>query len=179
MKRFLLLLLISVYAQAQTSYKQIDIDAASGNDYETLLTNTEASNGDANIQIYLQRNGFIDDSDFNNKNRKTLYIPNTSVLSRYKKRTLTGVEQQSYVWVKLYLKKVSQYNQPMTTKVEIYGDPIAVIQFYCNFWSRQLNFGDVKPGEIVSTRFLSDVATLSYPDASTAKITVVTAKDRT
>jgi len=178
MKKLLLLLLLSVATQAQTSYKEVDIQAVAGNDYETLLTNTEATNGDASIQIYLKHNGYIDDGEYNMKNHKTLNIPNVSNLSRYKKQTLTGIEKQSYVWVKLNFKKVPQYSQPMTTKVEIYGDRIAVIQFYCNFWSRQLNFNDVKPGEVVSTRFLSDVATLSFPDANTAKITVVTAKDR-
>lgn len=178
MKKILLLLLLSFGLQAQTSYKEVDISAAAGNDYETLLTNTEAAYGDANIQIYLQHNGYIHDGEYNMKNRKILNVTNVSSLSRYKKQTLTGVEKPSYVWVKLHFKKVPQYSMPMSTKVEIYGDKMAVIQFYCNFWSRELNFNDVKPGEVVSTRFLTDVATLSYPDSSNAKITVVTAKDR-
>jgi hypothetical protein len=178
MKKILLLLLFSFAAHAQTTMKEVDIDAAAGNDYETLLTNREAMYGDANIQFYLQHNGYIYDEVYNTKNRNSLGKENVYSLARYKKNTLTGVEKQSYVWVKLFFKKVPQYSQPMTTKVEIYGDKIAIIQFYCNFWSRQLNFNDVKPGEVVSTRFLTDVATLSYPDANAAKIMVVTAKDR-
>ncbi len=177
MKKIILLFLFSIATQAQTTLKQVDIDAAAGNDYETLLTNNEAMYGDMNVQLYLLHNDFMYDEVYNRKNSKDWHITNF-VLSRFKKKTLTGVEKQSYVWVKTSLKKIPQYLLPMATKVEIYGDKIAVIQFYCNFWSRQLNFNDVKPGEIVSTRFLTDVATLSYPDANTAKITVVTAKDR-
>ena len=178
MNKLLLILLFSFATQAQTTMKEVDIDAAAGNRYETLLTNREAMYGDANIQDYLQHNGFIDDEVYNNKNHKTLNIPNVSNLSRYKKQTLIGFEKQSFIWVKLYFKKVPEYSLPMVSKVEIYGDKLAIIQFYCNFWSRSLNFNDVKPGEIVATRFLTDVATLSYPDATTAKITVVTTKNR-
>lgn len=178
MKRLLLLLLFSISVQAQTSFKQVDIDAASGNDYETLLTNTEITNTSWGVQYYLQHNQYPYDEIYNYKNHKTLMKENVYYLERFKKNTLTGEEKQSYIWVKTYIKKVPQYTVPMTTKVEIYGDKISVIQFYCNFWSRQLNFNDVKPGEVVSTRFLTDVATLSYPDSNTAKITIVTAKDR-
>lgn len=176
MKKLLLLLLFSIATQAQTNYKDVDIQAAAGNQYETLLTNVELGFGD--FQLYLQRNEYPYDEIYNYKNRNTLGKENVYDLSRYKKNTLTGVEKPSYIWVKTYFKKVPQYTLPMITKVEVYGDKLAVIKLFCNFWSRSLNFNDVKPGEIVSTRFLTDVATLSYPDATTAKITVVTAKDR-
>jgi hypothetical protein len=179
MKKLLLLAFIfAASVQAQTSFKEVDIDAAAGNKYETLLTNVEFITGDMNIQSYLQKNGWVDDFDFNYKNRNTLSKQNQFLTARYKKQALIGKEKQSYIWVKILLKKVPNYDLPMATKVEVYGDKIGVINFYCNFWSRELNFNDVKPGEIVSTRFLTDVATLSYPDATTAKITVVTAKDR-
>lgn len=178
MNKLLLILLFSFATQAQTTMKEVDIDAAAGNRYETLLTNVELGTGDINIQDYLQHNEYPYDDIYNYKNRNTLGVKNVYDLSRYKKNTLIGKEKQSYIWVKLYFKKVPEYSLPMVSKVEIYGDKLAIIQFYCNFWSRSLNFNDVKPGEIVATRFLSDVATLSYPDATTAKITVVTTKNR-
>lgn len=177
MNKLLLILLFSFATQAQTTIKQVDIDAAAGNRYETLLTNVSLGTGDINIQDYLQHNEYPYDDIYNHKNKKDWHDTNFD-LSRYKKNTLMGKEKQSYIWVKLYFKKVPEYSLPMVSKVEIYGDKLAIIQFYCNFWSRSLNFNDVKPGEIVSTRFLTDVATLSYPDATTAKITVVTSKNR-
>lgn len=171
-----LFLLIFTGATAQTSYTNDDIQASANNQYETLLTNVELGSGDVNIQSFLQKNDFIFDSDYNQKNRLKLSKQNEFTTARYKSQTVTGEGKQTYIFVKLYMKKAQAL--PLITKVELYGDIPGIINFYCNFWSRELNFNDVKIGEVVSTRFLSDVATLSFPDASTAKITIVTAKDR-
>lgn len=105
-------------------------------------------------------------------------VKNVYALGRFEKQSLIGDEKQGYVYVKYYFKKIQQYTLPLTTKIEIYGDVNTVIKFYVNYWSRQLNFDDVKVGEVVSTRFLTDVATLSFPSSNTAKITVVSSKDR-
>ncbi|WP_348814083.1 hypothetical protein [Flavobacterium maritimum] len=173
MKKILAFLMISFAVQAQTSFKQVDIDAASGNNYETLLTNVEYGYNDGTIQACLQKIGMIHSNrKFWKQNEAGIFI------GRYEKQTLTGVEKQAYVYVKFDGKKIPQYSLPLTTKVEITGDVYSIIKFYINYWSRDLNFNDVKIGEVVSTRFLTDVATLSFPDANTAKITVVTAKDR-
>ncbi|MDP3679759.1 MAG: hypothetical protein Q8R22_02865 [Flavobacterium sp.] len=173
MKKILVLLLLSFGLQAQTSYKEVDIDAASGNNYETLLTNVEYGYNDGTIQACLQKTGMIrSDRKFWKQNGGGIFT------GRYEKQTVTGVEKQGYIYVKFDGKKIPQYSLPLTTKVEIYGDVQSIIKFYINYWSTDLNFNDVKVGEVVSTRFLSDVATLSFPDGNTAKITVVTAKDR-
>lgn len=174
MKKLLLLvfLIIGLGTQAQTKYKEADIDAMSGNPYETLLTNVEYGFNDGCIQRYLQKIRMHLSRDEHAKLDKNNYQ------FRYDKSSIIGEEKPGYIYVKYYLKDIPQYSDPMTTQVEIWGDVEKVIEFYVGFWSRSLNFNDVKKGEIVSTRFLSDVATLSFPDSNTAKITVVTAKDR-
>lgn len=172
MKKLLLLLLFSLATQAQTTMKEVDIDAAAGNQYETLLTNVEYGLNHTDIE------NFLNDIGYSKSSSKLTKRTDNSVSYRFEKQIVSGVEKQSYIYIKLASKKVPQYSLPMITKVEITGNVNSIIEFYCKYWSRQLNFNDVKPGEIVSTRFLTDVATLSYPDANTAKITVVTAKDR-
>lgn len=167
----IVLLLIGGWATAQTTFKEADIDAASGNAYETLLTNVEFGFNDDCISSYLQKIKMM-------WNEKYIEDKKDYYLSRYEKTSIIGKEKQGYVYVKHYLKTVPEYEFPMTTKVEIWGDWDKVVEFYVGFWSRKLSFTDVKQGEVVSTRFLTDVATLSFPDSNTAKITVVTAKDR-
>lgn len=173
MKKLLLLLLVITTAiQAQTTFSNEDIAASAGNRYETLLTNTEALYGDGTIQSYLQKIGMrysgYEYADYK-ENEYNFY--------RFEKSTLIGNENQTYVYIKIHLKPVKEYEYPMATKVEIWGDWRKVVEFYCGYWSRSLNFDEVKPGEVVSTRFLTDIATLTFPDAETAKITVVTARD--
>lgn len=172
MKKTLLLLLFGIMGMAQTTYKEVDIDAASGNAYETLLTNVEFGYNNMTVSSYLQKINMIYSNDkFHN------YTQDHDT-QRFEKQSISGQEKQGYVYIRFYKKKVSQYEMPMTTKVEIWGDWQKVVEFYCGYWSRELNFADVKPSEVVSTRFLSDVATLTFPDSNTAKITVITAKDR-
>ncbi|RWX03377.1 hypothetical protein [Flavobacterium cerinum] len=168
----LIILLLCFNAFGQTTYEDVDIDAAAGNQYETLLTNVEYGNNDSAIQAYLQKIGMADCGAKFSKDTPTEWQ------YKFQKKIVSGVEQQGYVNVKFTKKKIAKYDLPMTTKVEITGDPQKVIQFFCGFWSTSLNFADVKFGEVVSSRFLSDVATLTFPDSKTAKITVVTAKDR-
>ncbi|MDI5894383.1 hypothetical protein [Flavobacterium algoritolerans] len=172
MKKILVLLLFSFGLQAQTSYKDVDISAAAGNDYETLLTNVEYGLNHTDME------NFFNDIGYSSSGFKFSKRTENSVSYRFEKQIISGKEKQSFVYVKLASKKIPQYTLPMITKVEIYGDVQSIIKFYINYWSTDLNFNDVKVGEVVSTRFLSDVATLSFPDANTAKITVVTAKDR-
>lgn len=169
MKKVFFILLITLQATAQTSFSTNDIAAAAGNDFETLLTNVEYGYNDATIQDCLQKMDFIKSDPKVNK------VGNVgNFTARYEKQNAKDV----FVYVKFVGKKIAQYNLPLTTQVEIYGDTNSIINFYINYWSRQLNFDDVKKGEAVSTRFLTDVATLSFIDSNTAKITVVSAKLR-
>lgn len=172
MKTLCFFLLGTLAAMAQTSFTNADIDAASGNRYETLLTNVELGYNDLTISAYLQKIGMTYSAD------KYHSYTDAADTQRFQKQIISGKEQQGYVYVKHYKKKIAQYKHPMTTKVEIWGDPQKVIEFFCGYWSTSLNFADVNPGEVVSCRFLTDVATLTFPDAKTAKITVVSAKDR-
>lgn len=158
---------------AQTSIHPNDIKAASGNDFETLLTNVEYGLNVGSIEECFKNMDMIHSNYSFSKSVKNVYA-----LGRFEKQVLTGNEKQGYVYVKYYFKKVPQYTLPLTDKIEIFGDVNSVIKFYVSYWSRQLNFNDVKVGEVVSTRFLTDVATLSFPASNTAKITVVSSKDR-
>lgn len=158
---------------AQTNINQDDIRAVSGNDFETLLTNVEYGLNVGSIEECMNKMDMIHSNYSFSKSVKNVYA-----LGRFEKQSLIGDEKQGYVYVKYYLKKTPQYTLPLTTKIEIYGDSNTVIKFYVNYWSRQLNFNDVKMGEVVSTRFLTDVATLSFPTSNTAKITIVSSKDR-
>lgn len=167
MKQIILFLLFSLQLQAQTNYKEVDISAMAGTEYETLLTNVVYNEYDDyrisklledlgyNTTTYLKpiKKGFDFTIKYDKENNN-----NESVYAHYLVKNINGT--------------------PITTKVEIYGDVRTIIRFYINFWSTDLNFEDVKVGEVVSCKFLSDVATLSFPDTKTAKITVVSAKDR-
>lgn len=175
MKRivYILILILSLTGYAQTSLSQNDINAAAGNRFETLLTDVEVENSMISIGVYLQIKGGMTDSGV--KHHK---IDESSYLRRYEKKIIQGKEKQGYVYIKEYHENVEGYETPITHKVEIWGDPIKVIEFYCGFWSRALDFEDVDRNEVATTRFLTDVATLSFPDSNTAKITVVPAKSR-
>lgn len=173
MKKILLLLLVSFSAvHAQTTFADADIDAAAGNKHETLLTNVELGYNDGAIQDFLQLG-----LNFIHSDRKYNINNGRYVQYRFEKNILTNKQETIYIYYRLYKKQIPQYNLPLTTKVEIWGDYINVIKFFIGFWSRQLDFENIKPGTVVNTRFLTDIATLSIPDGSTAKITVVTAKD--
>lgn len=168
MKKILLFLIFSLQLQAQTSYKNEDIVAMAGNKYEYLLTNVEYAYNDACIQALLGDMEFIQSDEL--KSVKNIL----DFTTKYKSQRNKDIN----LYVRFIGKKVTGLNRPLTTKIEIYGDVTSVIKFYLNFWTSQLDFNDVKIGEVVSTRFLSDVATLTFPDRKTAKITVVTTKDR-
>lgn len=169
MKKLLLLLLLTSCAFAQTTYKDADIQAMAGNEYETLLTNIVN-------ELYSENNyhvsKLLQDLGYNTTTYLKPVKENFDYTVKYDKEK----NNKESVYVRYYTKLVSKKN--IVTKVEIYGDVKTVIRFYLNFWTTQLNFEDIKIGEVVSNKFLTDVATLSFPDNKTAKITVVTAKDR-
>lgn len=169
MKKILLFLIFSIQLQAQTTYKDEDIAAMSGNEYETLLTNiVNVPYSENNYHV----SNLLKDLGYNTVTYLKPVKQNYDYTIKFDKE---GNNQES-VYVHYLAKSIN--NNSITTKVEIYGDVKTVIRFYINFWNSQLNFNDVKIGEVVTTRFLSDVATLTFPDNKTAKITVVTAKDR-
>lgn len=172
-KTFLFFILFISSINAQTSIHKDDIRAVSGNDFETLLTNVEYGLNVGSIEECFNKMDMIHSDFAFSKSVKNVYA-----LGRFEKQILLGNEKQSYVYVKYYFKKIPQYTLPLTTKIEIYGDAQSVIKFYINYWSRELNFNDVKIGEVVSTRFLTDIATLSFPTSNTAKITIISSKDR-
>lgn len=172
MKKLLFILLVSFSAlNAQTTFSDADIDAARGNRYETLLTNVDIVDSDGAIQGFMQLG-----LNFIHSDRKYNINNNQYIQYRFEKNIFTNKQETIYMYYRLYKKQIPQYNLPLTTKVEIWGDYANVIKFFIGFWSRQLDFENIKPGTVVNTRFLTDIATLRV-DGSTAKITVVTAKD--
>lgn len=171
MKTLVFLLLFPFVCFSQTSLSSEDIFAAAGNKYETLLTNIEAGDNFPAVSSLLDKLGFIDDETY-----KTKWNPLLEQW-RYVEGMVSGNEKRAVIYVKWTGKEVKGYKQPITQKVEISGDTENIIKFYINFWSRAINFKDTKPGETVTTRFLSDVAALSVGTNGQSKIVVTTAKD--
>ncbi|MDC8099772.1 hypothetical protein [Chryseobacterium rhizosphaerae] len=170
MKKLLLLLLFPVLYFSQTSLKDEDIHAAAGNNYETLLTNIGIDReGGFAINHFLHKIGFTPDEKFtqHGENFKQKFV----------QQIVSGNARPAVIWVSYLNKKVKGYDYPVTQKVDISGDTESIIKFYVNFWSRAINFKDTKPGETVTTRFLSDVAALSVGTGGQSKIVVTTAKD--
>lgn len=172
MKKLLLLLFLPTIFFCQTSLSNDDIYAAAGNDFEWLMTNVDTSNkGGYGYEGLLNRMGFIYDDKYKSNASSTFWQ------RRYIKSITSGNEKQSSIYIKENYKKVSGYKYPIITKMEIWGDTENIVKFYVNFWSRAINFKDTKPGEIVTTRFLSDVAALSVGTNGQSKIVVTTASD--
>ena len=98
----------------------------------------------------------------------------------YAPKLRQGKEKETFLKYTIHRKRIPEYdkNTGIVTKVEITGDWQHVLNFFVGFWSRKVSIGDVGPGEIASTRFLTDVATLSYNADGTGKIVVVSTKDR-
>jgi hypothetical protein len=171
MKKILFLLLFPFLCFSQTSLKDDDIYAASGNRYETLLTNIEAGDNFPAVSSLLDKMGFIDDETY-----KTKWNPLFQQW-KYVESIVSGNKKPATIYIKWTGKAVKGFEQPIITKLELSGDTESIIKFYVNFWSRALNFKDTKPGETVTTRFLSDVASLSVGTNGESKIVVTTAKD--
>lgn len=167
MKQIILLIFFSFQLTAQTSYGDADISAMAGTKYETLLTNV----------VYVEYDDFsifklLKDLNYNTIDYSQPVKGKSYITIRYDKEN----NNNESVYASYFVQNIN--NVPITTKIEIYGNVKTIITFFVSFWSTSLNFDDVKVGEIVSCRFLSDVATLSFLDNKTAKITVVSSKDR-
>ena len=173
MKKILLLLLFPFLCFSQTSLSDNDIFAAAGNDFEWLLTNVDTSNkGGFGYEGLLSRMGYSYDDNYKGE------ISNDKFWQRrYSKNILSGNEKPSAIYFKESYTRAKGYKYPIITKMEIWGDTQSIITFYVNFWTRAINFRDTKPGETVTTRFLSDVAALSVGTNGQSKIVVTTAKD--
>ncbi len=170
MKQILFLLLFPFLCFSQTQLQDEDISAAAGNEYETLLTNIGIDReGGFAINHFLHKMGFTPDEKFtqHGENFKQKYV----------QQIVSGNAKPAVIWVNYLNKKVKGYDFPITQKVDISGDTENIIKFYVNFWSRAINFKDTKPGETVTTRFLSDVVALSVGTNGQSKIVVTTAKD--
>ncbi|BBQ07559.1 hypothetical protein [Elizabethkingia anophelis] len=171
MKKLLLLLIFPVLLFSQTTLKEADIYAAAGNRFETLLTNIEAGDNFPAVSSLLDKIGLADDETY-----KTPWNQ-LDQRWRYKQKIVSGNEKPAIIYVRWTGKWVNGYKQPIITKVELTGDTTYIVRFYINFWSRAINFRDTKPGETVTTRFLSDVAALSVGTNGQSKIVVTPAKD--
>jgi len=175
MKKLILLLLLPLFSMAQTSLKDADIYAAAGNRYEWLLTNIEPDMGMPAVSSLLWKMGMGKDEEYGRKEAMKGDLLNQKW--RYEDRIVSGNEkaQEIYVhWIGKWIVKDKEY---ITTKVVFEGDTEAIIKFYINFWTRAINFRDTKPGETVTTRFLTDVAALTVGTNGKSKIVVQTAED--
>lgn len=171
MKKLIILLLFPIIFYSQTSLTDDDIYAAAGNEYETLLTNIGIDReGGFAINHFLHKMGFTPDEKFTTQHGENFK-------QKYIQQIVSGNAKPAVIWVNYLNRKVKGYDFPITQKVDISGDTGNIIKFYINFWSRAINFKDTKPGETVTTRFLSDVAALSVGTNGQSKIVVTTAKD--
>lgn len=172
MKKLFLSTVLSLFALVvfgQTTMTDADIQAQASNRYEYLMTNI------VDDYAYSKSQWLLNDMDLTPS--ETGFENNDSRMTfRFEKQILTGDEKQQYVDGLWEYEKIK--GQKVVKKVTISGPSRLVTEFYVKFWSRKLNFDDVKPGETVSTRFLTDVATLTFNYDGTAKIEVVPAKDR-
>lgn len=171
-KLILLFLLLPLLAIGQTSFSRADIQAASGNRHETLLTNTDAMDTSADLQGFAQSGlGMFEISHNFDNDKKPIYV--------YAAKSQQGKEKRPQIKITFNIVDSKKYQFGMAKDVTITGDWEYAVKFFTTFWSRKISLGDVKVGELASTRFLTDVATISYNQDGTGTIKVVTAKDRT
>lgn len=168
-KLFFASLLISIFTNAQqTTYSDAEIRAVAGNRWEYLIVGTDISEGYTNVQSLLNKMGFS--PIINPKDReKIMWVHSNQTNGKIKVYTREKTTK------KIMIKDIPFY---YVKSLDIYGDKLSIIKFYINFWSKALNFRDVKEGETVSVRFLSDVATLTVNKDNTAIIKVRSAKER-
>lgn len=172
MKKLILFLLLPLFSLAQTSIKEADIYAAAGNRYEWLLTNVEGGQNFPAVSSLLWKMGMGKDDEYY-KGKQTKIDQRW----KYVDRIVSGNEKPNEVYVYWTGKDIKGYDYPITTKVVLEGNTEAIINFYINFWTRAINFKDTKPGETVTTRFLTDVAALTVGNNGKSKIVVQTAED--
>lgn len=172
MKR-LLLLFLPFLSLAQTTYTEMDIRAASGNQYETLLVGVPAIDTDSFIQNYTYMSTRWEArrlDDFGKCDKCYHYIVENHPV---------GDQSHRYIEVKILYKDLGpDIYDKISTKVVLTGDYDLLVQFFTQFWSRTVNLDDIKPGEVATTRFLSDVAAFSFNSEGKPQIVVESAADR-
>ncbi len=168
MKRLFLILFLqlSILAFGQSKFSNAEIRAAAGNHYEYLIIGT--SFGEMSVQTLLNKMGFYPDV------KATKFISKQEFRNKWVHSNQTNGEVVIWEQYKRAGKRADYY----ITEFELSGDAQSIIKFYINFWTKALNFRDTKPGEVVSVRFLTDVATLSVKKDGTAVIKVEASKDR-
>ncbi|HUH35130.1 MAG TPA: hypothetical protein VL022_04790 [Moheibacter sp.] len=176
MKKLLLLLLIMpFFGLAQTSLKDDDIHAAAGNRYEWLLTNVDPVMGMPSVSSLLWRMDMGEDEDFGSK--EAMKHDELTQNWRFEDRNVFGNEKPQEVYVYWRGKWIVKDKEYIITKVTLEGDTERIITFFVNFWTRAINFRDIKPGETATVRFLTDVAALTVGKNGKSKIVVQTSKD--
>lgn len=175
MKKLILFLILPLFSWAQTSIKDADIYAAAGNRYEWLLTNIEPDMGMPAVSSLLWKMGMESDEEYGRKNAIKEDFLNQKW--RYVDRIVSGNEKAHEIYVHWIGKWIVKDKEYITTKVVLEGNTEAIIKFYINFWTRAINFKDTKPGETVTTRFLTDVASLTVGNNGKSKIVVQTAEN--
>lgn len=103
---------------------------------------------------------------------------NNTFSQTYTPKLRQGEEKPVYLTYTMSTKPVEGYRNGIVDKVLITGDWEYTVKFFTRFWSRSVSLDDVKEGEFATTRFLTDVATISYLGDNQGKIEVVSAKDR-
>lgn len=166
----LFLMLSSSIIFSQTKLTISEIRAAQGNNYEWPLTGVEYYTTVSKIQNYtwdkIRRqpslgecgkncSRFINNiKDFSDQKESIFYYDIISTPDETEKR---------FNW--------------LTKKVIFKGDYNRLVEFYIEFWSRSINWNDVKKGDVVSTRFLGDIAVFSFDKNGNPQIIVQGTKE--
>ena len=169
-KLFYLLAFIPILVFGQSQYEAVDIDAAAGNEYETLLTNVAPAFPDLSIQQFLQQEL---------KMYETINaVTPAQILRTFEPKLNQGKDTRESLKVTINVKSVPGQKRGVVEEIILEGSWEHTALFFVSFWSAQLDLGDVSIGEIASRRFLTDVATLSYLGDSKGMIKILSTKDR-
>lgn len=154
--KLIIFLLFPLLVISQTSFTDADISAAAGNEYERLLIGVPAVDSGGYIQYFTYP--------------KTLWEAKVSSCgsgcdSYFVANDPVGDQRSRNLEFKVYSKSIGNgWENQITTKIVVTGDLQLLVQFFTEFWSNSLNFTDIKAGDVVSTRFLTDVATFSFSE---------------
>lgn len=167
MKNFFFFLL-PILAMAQTSFTEPDIRAAAGNEYESLLIGVPAVDTGGHIQYFTYPKTLWEAKVTDCGSGCDKYLVANSPV---------GDQRYRHLEAKVFSKNLGKgWQNQITEKVVITGDFQLLVQFFTEFWSNSLDFTNIKEGDVVSTRFLTDVATFSFTKNGEPMITVEKAK---
>ena len=152
--------LLTAHAQTLTD---ADVRAAANNRFETLLIGVDAADAATDIQYFTYQ--------------KTQWEARWNDCGTDCDSYLVAsqpVKGQAY----RHLRFTVHSDKGITKRIAFTGDFDLLVSFFTEFWSRTVSLQDIQPGEVATTRFLTDVAAFSVDGRGNAQIEVTAAADR-